>query len=848
MPPVIAGAALVGGASIVAGGIGAAFAATGLIGGIAQLGGSLILSGAAKLLTGGSGGRGASGRTLSFAAPVTPREVCYGAVRKGGVIVFVHETGSSNRFLHLVIALAGHEVESIGATYFDGEEVIAADGTVSDKYDGFVIIEKRLGIDDQEAFSQLQADAPDKWTTSHRLDGIAAVYLRLRFNNDLFPRGLPDISFDVEGKNDIYDPRTETTGYTANAALCLADYMAGDLYGLGTKIGAEDGIAEADLIEAANICDEDVTLAGSGTEKRYTSNGVVSTDQTPKAIVEAMLTAMGGKAIWPGGAWKLRAAAYRTPSVTLTPDDVREDGMTVQTRISRADNFNGVRGRFVSPENNWQPDDFPAVQSAVYVAEDGGEESWRDLSLPFTTSAATAQRLAKIELERVRRQITLSLAGKLAAWKAAAGDTAEMSYERWGWSDKAFEVSNASLGLAGDTLVPELTLRETAAGIYAWDSTEEQIYAAAPPTLLPSPFNVPPTGEPQLEDELYETRDGVKVLVRITWSPSPSGFVTEYQVQARRVEDETGAATGEDWRTFGRTDQTDWEIRDAAAGLWQARVKPITTLGVSGPYSTGSRNILGLGAIPADIEDLTIQTAGGIALLKWTPSADLDVRIGGRIVIRHSASGSVSWANSVSLDEVPGNAGVAAVPLKPGTYLLRARDNGGRQSAVPATVSTSGAQAVGFANLATLDQAPTFGGTKTNCEVVSSALRLTTLGTPGLYEFALGSDLGSVKTVRVRSDIDVAALNLSATIDDRTEPIDSWPDFDDTDGAEVDCIVEMRTTPDDPAGTPTWSGWSRVDALEIEARGFEFRARLTSASLDYNLVVSGLSVTLDEVA
>jgi hypothetical protein len=78
-------------------------------------------------------------------------------------------------------------------------------------------------------------------------------------------------------------------------------------------------------------------------------------------------------------------------------------------------NFNGVRGQFVSPENDWQPDDFPAYASDVYLAEDGGERKWRDISLPFTISAAMAQRLAKIELERARRQMTVRLANTAMA-------------------------------------------------------------------------------------------------------------------------------------------------------------------------------------------------------------------------------------------------------------------------------------------------------------------------------------------------------------------------------------------------------------------------------------------------
>ena len=38
--------------------------------------------------------------------------------------------------------------------------------------------------------------------------------------------------------------------------------------------------------------------------------------------------------------------------------------------------------------------------------------------------------------------------------------------------------------------------------------------------------------------------------------------------------------------------------------------------------------------------------------------------------------------------------------------------------------------------------------------------------------------------------------------------------------------VQLRHTDDDPAGTPAWSEWERIDSGEYEARGFEFRAIL----------------------
>ena len=50
---------------------------------------------------------------------------------------------------------------------------------------------------------------------------------------DVFPRGLLTFSAIVKGKK-VFDPRTSTTAWSANAALCLRDYLTSD-YGLGAN-------------------------------------------------------------------------------------------------------------------------------------------------------------------------------------------------------------------------------------------------------------------------------------------------------------------------------------------------------------------------------------------------------------------------------------------------------------------------------------------------------------------------------------------------------------------------------------------------------------------------------------
>ena len=846
------------GTTLAAGGIGA-FAL--------RLGASLLLSAASSALARKDTAQATmQGRTVSVREPVGSRRIIYGRARAGGTIVYMNTRTNGDiteSALDLVIVLAGHGVKSIGAMYFDGEMAMDAAGAVQGRFVGTLDVQKKATAGGN--LTLLQSRAPDLWTVAHRLQGCAAVYVQLIYNQDVYPTGIPNISFDIEGRDTIFDPRTGSYGYSENAALCLADYMADPVFGLGAAIGGADGIATAALIAAANVCDETVAAVGGGSELRYICNGIVDTAVEPKANIESLLTAMAGTCGWQAGQWQIYAGAYRTPLLSLTSDDIVEAGLSVTTRISRAENFNCVRGTFVAPENDWQQDDFPAYQSATYIAEDGGETIWRDIVLPFTISASMAQRLAKIEVERNRRQLTVFLDGKLKCWQAAIGDTVSLSYARWGWSGKPFEVSKVNLGVSasdsGAVLTAQLALRETSPLVYEWNVSEAQVYAAAPRTALPTAFSISAPGTPTATESLYQTLNGagVKAKVTLTWPASASAFATLYQVEM---------LAGGVWINQGRTDALTAEVLDIAPGIYQFRVKALTGLGVSSDWATTAPiELSGLRAPPVAITGLTLQTAGGLAILKWDLHADLDVRAGGFIYIRHSAASSPGWANSVSMDVVSGSQAIAVVALKPGAYVLRAEDSSGNLGPV-VTASTDGAQAVAFAPVTTLVEDTTFTGTKTDCFVSAGALQISTtslldswpsvdaianidaeggIAASASYNFAAGMNFGSIKRTRLRSIIDISVLNILSDIDTRTGDIDTWLSFDGADGSEVDVYVEARTTQTSPSGSPVWSGWSRVDSHEVQAWGVQARAILNSYDPSFTPIVSTLRLAADEV-
>lgn len=446
-----------------------------------------------------------------------------------------------------------------------------------------------LGTADQAADATLIGFLPDKWTADHRLQGITYIYVGLAHNVEVWKSGAPNITALVRGKK-VYDPRTGLTAWSNNAALCVADYLHDAKYGLGAAYGSK--IATAELIAAANACDEDISIlqlpawfpfgqGGAITEKRYTCNGIVDTEQTPKDIIQGLASAMAGTAVYTGGQWSILTGVYRTPTVTLNEDDLRAE-LQVTTRISRRELFNAVKGTFISPANDWQPADFPPITSATYEAEDGGTRLFKDVELPFTTSSATAQRLVKLDLYKTRQQITVKAPCKLSALPTRVGDNVYLNNARMGWTDKPFEIIDWAFSVYEDetgapALGVDLVLRETAPECYAWSIGEEQAYDPAPNTTLDSPLRyaaLPVAIAESLQIDTPASPGGSLSTITLTVTPPAdslyAGAVVYYQKQGDTA-----------WYRAGRTDDAGQVSFVVAAdgARYNIAAKSLSTLG-----------------------------------------------------------------------------------------------------------------------------------------------------------------------------------------------------------------------------------------------------------------------------
>ena len=392
-----------------------------------------------------------------------PHQVIYGQTRVGGAVFYQSVTGGT-QYLHRAIAMAGHEIQGY-VNIFLNDESVTLDGsgnvTAPSKYNGYVRIKTHLGTDAQTADTDMVSEIPE-WTTNHRAQGIAYIYAR--FNHDgstaareLFQNGIPVVTAIVQGKK-VYDPRSDTTGYSTNSALCIRDYVSSD-FGLAE---ADSEINDTLFGEAADVCDE---IAPSG-YFRYTCNGSFLLDAAPADIITALTASMGGLFWFLHGQWACRAAKFVPPTLELGDDDLRTN-LQIATKHSRRDNFNTVRGVYRGAATFYQEDDYPEVTDSSFVAEDNGEVVATQLDLMFTDTVEMAQRIAKLALRRNRKQVTVTAGYSLKAIDLKVGDTVTINNSRAGWTGKLFEVVDWRFGLTDDMdLATNLVLREIDQSVY----------------------------------------------------------------------------------------------------------------------------------------------------------------------------------------------------------------------------------------------------------------------------------------------------------------------------------------------------------------------------------------------
>ena len=377
-----------------------------------------------------------------------------------------------------------------------------------------------------------------------------------------------------------------------------------------------------------------------------------------------------------------------------------------------------------------------------------------------------------------------------------------------------------------------------------------------------SNLNDPPEAPTNLQcsEILYESAGSVLQKLIINWQSS---------VRAASYEVGVSVNNGNFKREITRT--VDLEVLNSKVGTYQIEVVGIGTTGKRSQPAVLTFTAVGKTAPPANIASLNISPVDAhTAELYWPQSTDLDVRVGGTVEIRHTPHTDANAVWGRAQDIVPavnGSSTRKLVPLKEGTYLIRAKDSLGNYAApagIPSVVVDL-PEPQDLELVQTYTEQPSFGGTFTNMffssdengialsstgqidditdfDAVTSLDFLGNTASSGEYQFASTLDLGAKYDVELLSVLQIRAFQPTDTWDDRTELIDTWNDIDADDLSDTDVQLFVRSSNDDPSGSPTYGTWEPFVNNTARGRAFQFKAVATSSNVAQNPLIEQLGV------
>ncbi len=806
--------------------------------------------------------------------------VIYGTRLVGGTRVFLETSGTDNTYLYMALILSEGEINSIeeirvdektvtfASSLSDGTEVEVGSGDSNffKNSESLIRIEPHFGTDNQAASDLLSTLS--SWGSNHRLRGICYLALRFKWNQDAFT-GIPKVQAVVKGKKVVFYNSSlvaQTAAFKTNPAWCLLDYLTNERYGKGLSVSDID---LQSFYDASVIAETQVTpYSGASDINIFDCNAVIDTSRKVIENVREFLKGCRGYLPYTAGKYNLIIESTGSASITLTEDDII--GGFELSSPSKNDKYNRVIVSFVNPDRNYQVDEvqFPPIddsslpsadQHSTMKTADGGFLLEGKFDFKTITSPYQAEEMAEIILRRSREAIGLSLRVGFDAYDLAIGDIVGITHASLGFSAKNFRV----LGITfNEDYTINLTLIEHQDSHYTWASKAQ--VSSTPSTNLPNPFTIQPPASVTLSDQLIEYNDGtVIVALDVAIGASPDSFIDFYQVEYKLSTDSNfiiyAQGSGLNHRVLNVIDQQTYDVR----------VKAVNTLGVSSTYVSAQRQIVGAIAPPSDVENFTCNVSGQDAHLSYDAVPDLDLAFY-QIRFSQLTDGTAEWLNSVNLvTKVSRPATSITVPARVGTYLIKAVDKLGNFSSNATSVISNVTSVTNFNAVSTVNEHPTFTGTKNSVVISDDAIILDSSElfdgasgnfddettrffdsgvanadflASGNYEFANVIDIGAKHTVRVTASLTQTARNPDDLFDNRTGNFDdAKSNFDGDVPANCDAHLEIATSDDNS----TFTSFQTFVIGNYTARFLKFRLVLTSSDLASTAVVSEASVTVD---
>jgi len=422
----------------------------------------------------------------------------------------------------------------------------------------------------------------------------------------------------------------------------------------------------------------DLTSVGTGQHTltqvnyaAYACDGTVDTNQTAYDNVRALLTACRGMLVFSGGKYRLVLdVATTASSFGFTEGNIT--GSWVISQGGKRAKYNRVTAGFYNPAKKWQPD-LAMVESTALRATDNGLILEAKIDLPFTANSYRAQNIGQLTLNQSRYGLIVKFSAFQEGLRCEVGDVVPITHSTPGWNAKLFRIMQIEIKDNDEVYV---VAREYSESVY----TQAVLTPAAvvAQSNLPDPFNVPALAGPTLTSgttELLRLADGSVISrIRVAWTAP-----TEVYAQRGQVEVQSKATTDLGWSPV--------DIVAAELGVawvspvqdgfsYNVRIRAINSIGVRGPWSQGTVQVVGKTAPPSDVPWLRLDGER----LTWGPVSDIDLA-GYRV--RWQPGGSRSWSDALELHT--GLLSVSpwdlvTIPYGVGQIMIKAVDTTGNES------------------------------------------------------------------------------------------------------------------------------------------------------------------------
>ena len=879
-----------------------------------------------------AGALGTQGLLLNKRASDTSLPLIYGTRRIGGNIVFI-ATSNDNQFLYLIMALCEGQVARFTELYIDDElyaTFTGSDSTFGTKtliesmsdlglstlaptntsglsietshpaYQGTEEIDGtetthyltnftffngtddghyyQLGVNSfsfpQSLFSLGWQDG-SAGSKAHLGKGICHAAFRFKYNSDAF-NGIPKINFVIRGKLINTNLSGSTYAYSANPAYILYDYLTGTRYGKGLS---SSDIDTASFTTAAGVCNTSVTpFTGASSQSLFETHAALGSNTKILNNVQFLLSSFRGFFTYTGGKYTVKVEGTGSSAMTITEDMIISSIQVIGE--NKNEKYNRVIATFPDENNNYQtmeaiypPVDETNVASdfkyATLLSSDNNQELHFNINLPSTTNFFQAEDLAELVLKRSRTGLRIQFVATSEAQELTVGDIFAITHTGMGFSAKNFLVTKVSLSVAGTVGISAV---EYVASVYTYNTKIQQ--SDAPTTFLPNPKVVNAPSITSISDELVNVTEGnINVLMTVTLKGTPDFFVDKFEVVYKK-------STETIYKTSGISSATVRQIAVESGQTYNVRARAINSLGYKSSFVTEDHFVVGASDPPANVSGVSIDYQVDTAVLRWTPSTDLDLAY---YEVRYnpltsSSNTLAAFNNSVILfDKVAPPTNQVLVPLKAGTFYVSAFDLLGHQSTnllangnfdtgiltIGTISSVSGASTV-----ATITESTAFTGTTTNTVSTGNSLILDSNGnfddasgnvddavglfdagsgviSSGEYEFANQFSLGAKYEGRVDSAMTVNFLDYINNFDSYgqgTALFDTAQGLFDSAGSVTNCNAKLQiSTSDDNS---TYTGFTDFIAGNYAFRFAKFKVLLSSGIASQTPEITALQVFL----